>query len=98
MSRGTRGGAPSGNLSWRVETPDGPVLQKVYLARHGFLRSALRSVAVGLARSKSGTSPLARWRTERAVLARWTECGFDVPRERSAEYPRLARPGGFAAA
>lgn len=86
-------GAPSGNLSWRVETGRGTVLQKVYLARHGALRSALRALVVALARRKSGTSPLARWATERAVLAHWRERGFDVPRDLSGEHPGLCRPG-----
>ena len=95
MSRKRRrdSGEPTGNLSWRVETPSGPVLQKVYLARHGAIRGALRTLLMTLFSGKSGASPLARWRTERAVLAHWAELGFDAPRDLSPQFPGLAREG-----
>jgi hypothetical protein len=85
--------APSGNLCFRIDTDRGPVLQKIYLARRGAVRSALRTLFAALARQKTGTSPHTRWATEKAVLAHWRARGFDVPADVSDQHRDLARTG-----
>jgi hypothetical protein len=81
-----------GNRVWRVETPDGPVIQKLYNRRGRWPAEEFRAVMTALIGRK--TSSLARQRreTERRQLALWRLTGFDVPREISAEHPGLAGP------
>jgi hypothetical protein len=81
-----------GNRSWRVETPRGAVLQKLYGERSGGLRAALREALISLAGAKTSARAAARCATERRLLAKWRAAGFDVPLDRTAEFPELGGP------
>jgi hypothetical protein len=83
------GGGADGNRVWRVNTPSGPVVQKLYRERHGALRILARRLAVWLAGRKTRPDALGRWRTERDVLAAWRAARLRVPRDRSGEHPEL---------
>lgn len=76
-----------GNRSWRVETPDGPALQKLYCERTGAVAALVREFLIAAARSKTSQRPLARKATERRLLRLWRDHGFDVPRDRTDELP-----------
>lgn len=82
-----------GNRLWRVETPGGPVLQKLYRSRTGPLRDAWRGFLSRLVRGATGTAPAARLRTERATLALWRDAGIDVPADWTDRFPGLAGEG-----
>ncbi len=80
-----------GNRLWRVETPSGPVLQKYYRGKAGPLRDAWRGWMSRVIRGATSVSAArARWQTEGETLALWRESGIDVPRDLTAENPRLA--------
>jgi hypothetical protein len=81
---------PTGNRLWRVETPDGPALQKLYASKAGALRDAWRGALSFVIRGATGASPGARLRTERETLALWREAGIDVPADWTARFPGLA--------
>jgi hypothetical protein len=80
----------NGNRVWRVETPSGPVLQKLYGERGGWLHAWLRELGSALRGAKTGTRAAARRATEARVLALWRSHGCDAPAELSAEHPDLA--------
>jgi hypothetical protein len=79
-----------GNRIWRVETPQGPVLQKLYAERGGAVRSRVRELFSRLRGGKTGTRAAARRATEARLLALWREAGLDVPADLSARHPDLA--------
>jgi len=79
-----------GNRIWRVDTPQGPVLQKLYAERGGALRSRLRDLLSRLRGGKTGTRAAARRATEARLLALWRQAGLDVPADLSARHPDLA--------
>ena len=81
-----------GNRIWRVETPDGPVVQKLYDRRTPWPREELRALLTALVGRKTSPRALERRATEQRLLAQWSAEGFDVPRELSAEHPGLAGP------
>jgi hypothetical protein len=81
-----------GNRLWRVETPEGPVLQKFYRPKAGLLRDAWRGVMSRIVRGASGSSPDVRCRTEGELLALWREAGVDVPRDLTESHRHLAGP------
>jgi hypothetical protein len=83
----------AGNRLWRVETPGGPALQKLYGSRAGPLRDAWRGLLSRVIRGATATSPAARLRTERATLALWRSEGLDVPGDWTDRYPSLAGEG-----
>ncbi|MCG3133953.1 MAG: hypothetical protein HMLKMBBP_01222 [Planctomycetes bacterium] len=87
----------AGNRSWRVETPSGPVLQKLYVERAGPVRTFLRELLLSAAGSKTSARAAARCATERRLLAAWRAAGADVPRDltdapegRALAGPRIA--------
>jgi len=91
MSAADRG--PSrldGNRIWRVETPHGPVLQKLYAERGSWLHAWGRELASRLRGGKTGTRAVSRRATEARLLALWREHGCDVPADLSARHPALA--------
>ena len=79
-----------GNRIWRVATPRGSVLQKLYGERGGGLRPWLRELGSRLRGGKSSTLAAGRRATEARLLALWREAGLDVPAELSALHPDLA--------
>jgi hypothetical protein len=78
-----------GNRVWRVETASGPVLQKLYAERGGWLHARLRELATRLRGGKTGTRAASRRATEARLLALWREHGCDVPANISTAYPEL---------
>ena len=82
--------APDGNRVWRVQTPAGPVLQKLYGERGVGLRPWLREFATSLSRTKTGTLARARRATEARLLALWRQHGCEAPADLTASYPELA--------
>jgi hypothetical protein len=87
--------SPLGNRIWRIETPTGPVVQKIYRRRTPWPREEIRALLTRLGGRK--TSPRAAWRhsTERRLLALWSQAGLDVPRNLAAEHPDLTTPLGL---
>lgn len=81
-----------GNRSWRVESPGGPALQKLYCERTGAVAALVREILIAVARTKTSQRPRARRATERELLALWRERGFDVPRDRTDELPQFGAP------
>ncbi len=81
-----------GNRIWRVDTPDGPVAQKLYLRRTRWPREELRALLTRLGGRKTSPRAAVRRETERALLRAWREAGVDVPRELSERHPELAGP------
>jgi hypothetical protein len=79
-----------GNRVWRVETPQGPVLQKLYADRGSRLHAWGRDLATSLRGGKTGTRAAARRATEARLLALWRAHGCDVPADVSASHPELA--------
>jgi hypothetical protein len=79
-----------GNRIWRVETPRGPVLQKLYAERGSWLHAWGRELGTRLRGGKTSTRASGRRATERRLLALWRAHGCDVPAELSAEHPELA--------
>jgi hypothetical protein len=85
-------GRLDGNRVWRVETARGPVLQKLYAERGGWLRAWGRELFSRLRGAKTGTRAAARRATEARLLALWRQHGCDAPADVSAEHPDLAGP------
>jgi hypothetical protein len=79
-----------GNRVWRVVTPRGTVLQKLYAERGSWLRAGTRDVFSGLLGAKTGTRAAARRATEARLLALWQRHGCDAPADVSAGHPDLA--------
>ncbi|MHC4820350.1 MAG: hypothetical protein ACYTDX_01350 [Planctomycetota bacterium] len=79
-----------GNRVWRVETPTGPVIQKLYRRKAPVWQSAFRSLFARFLRSATGVSIRGRWQVERRMLGEWRKAGVDVPRVLDEEHPRLA--------
>lgn len=82
-----------GNRLWRVETPAGPALQKLYGSRTGPLRDRWRGLLSRIIRGATSTTPAARLRTERETLALWRDAGIDVPGDWTGRFPGLAGEG-----
>ena len=93
--QGTRSRSPLGNRIWRLETPTGPVVQKIYRRRTPWPREEIRALLTRLGGRK--TSPRAVWRhsTERRLLALWSQAGLDVPRDLATERPEFTTPQGL---
>ncbi len=90
-ARDARDVAPlDGNRIWRVETAEGPVLQKLYADRGGFFRCRARDLLSRLRGGKTGTRAAARRATEARLLGLWRQAGCDVPADLSARHPGLA--------
>lgn len=81
-----------GNCVWRVDTPAGPVVQKLFRRRTVWPREELRALLTLLGGRKTSPRAPRRFKTEQRLLALWSEAGLDVPRELSAEHPGLAGP------
>lgn len=81
-----------GNRSWRVETRDGPVLQKLYVERAGAIRGVVRDLLIALSGVKTSARAAERWATERRILEKWRAAGFDVPRVLTDERRDLGGP------
>jgi len=79
-----------GNRVWRVDTPRGPVLQKLYAERGDWLHARARELFSSLRGAKTGTRAAARRATEARLLALWRQHGCDAPADLSAEHPDLA--------
>lgn len=93
MTAPARAGEPlRGNRSWRIETPRGPALQKLYVERGRAYSVALRDALVLLARTKSPSRALARRATERRLLSLWREHGVDVPADWTDDLPQFGAP------
>jgi hypothetical protein len=84
-------GAPrdAANRLWRVETPAGPVLQKMYGEKGGALRSAWRGWMSRVVRGATSSRAEARRRTERETLALWRGAGIDAPEDLTDRHPAL---------
>jgi tRNA A-37 threonylcarbamoyl transferase component Bud32 len=80
-----------GNRIWRVRTPGGVVLQKLYRERGGRLHALVRETGSRLRGGKSSTRAAGRRATEARLLALWSAAGCDVPADLSARHPGLAR-------
>jgi len=78
-----------GNRIWRVATPGGTVLQKLYAERGGWLRAWGRELTTRLFGAKTSTRAAGRRATEARLLALWREAGLDVPADLSAAHPEL---------
>ena len=83
----------AGNRLWRVSTPAGPALQKLYGSRTGPLRDRWRGLLSRIIRGATSTVPAARLRTERETLALWSAAGIDVPGDWTDRFPGLAGEG-----
>lgn len=83
----------AGNRLWRVETPAGSALQKLYGSRTGPLRDRWRGLMSRVIRGATATTPRARLRTERETLALWAAAGIDVPADWTDRFPALAGEG-----
>ena len=79
----------NGNRAWRIDTPGGAVLQKLYVERSGGLRGVLRDLLIAIAGTKTSARAKARRATERRLLAKWRGAGFDVPLDRTDEFPQF---------
>lgn len=71
--------AVDGNRVWRVDTPAGAFLQKLYFPRKGALREGLRAVGTRLLGAKTSPRAAVRRRTEERLLRHWRAVGCDVP-------------------
>jgi len=78
------------NRLWRVETPSGPVLQKMYGEKGGALRSAWRGWMSRVLRGATSSRAEARRRTERETIALWRGAGIDAPEDLTGRHPELA--------
>ncbi len=78
-----------GNRSWRIDTPRGAVLQKLYVERAGAVRGVVRDALIAVMGTKTSARAAARRATERRLLATWRAAGFDVPRDLTDEFPEL---------
>lgn len=78
-----------GNRIWRVSTPEGTVLQKLYAERGGWLQAWGRELTTRLVGAKTSTRAAGRRATEARLLALWREAGLDVPADLSAAHPEL---------
>jgi hypothetical protein len=83
-------GRLDGNRVWRVDSPGGPVLQKLYAERGGWLHAWGRDVLSRLRGAKTGTRAAARRATEARLLGLWRQHGCDAPADLSAQHPDLA--------
>ena len=83
-------GRLDGNRIWRVATPDGTVLQKLYAERGGWLRAWGRELTTRLMGAKTSTRAAGRRATEARLLALWRAAGLDVPANLSDRHPDLA--------
>jgi hypothetical protein len=81
----------TGNRIWRVETPSGPAVQKLYGERSGRLRSLGKTAVERLLRRKTTSSARSRYSTERRLLALWAEAQIHVPADIGARHPELTR-------
>jgi hypothetical protein len=81
----------TGNRIWRVETPSGPAVQKLYGERSGSLRSLGKTAVERLLRRKSTSSARSRYATERHLLALWAEAQIDVPADVGSRHPEFLR-------
>lgn len=81
-----------GNRIWRVPSPDGVILQKVYAPHSRGPGYWVRLVLERLARVKTPTTVAARQRTERELLRTWREAGCDVPEDVTDRHPSLVHP------
>lgn len=81
-----------GNRSWRIDTPSGPVLQKLYRERSGLLVAWVRDLLIRGMGVKTPASPAARRATERRLVAAWRAAGFDVPEDRTDRHPEYGAP------
>lgn len=88
----TDDGRLDGNRSWRIETPKGPALQKLYCARGGALGGLVRELLIALARTKTSARPRARRDTERRLLHLWRARGVDVPADWTDDLPQFGAP------
>lgn len=82
-----------GNRIWRVQTSGGPVLQKHFGERGGWLHRWAREAGTQLLGKKTSTLAAGRCATERRLLALWATAGQQVPRDLSEDHPDLAGPG-----
>lgn len=71
--------AIDGNRVWRVDTPAGAFLQKLYYPRKGAWREGLRALVARLLGAKSSPRAAVRRRTEERLLRHWRAAGCDVP-------------------
>jgi hypothetical protein len=79
-----------GNRIWRVATPQGTVLQKLYAERGGWAYAWRRELLTRLRGGKTSTRAAGRRATERRLLRLWREAGLDVPADLSEAHPDLA--------
>jgi hypothetical protein len=86
------GAADFGNRSWRIETPKGPALQKLYRERGGALSVLVREILIAAARTKTSQRARARRATERRLLRHWRERGFTVPQDWTEDLPAFGGP------
>lgn len=77
------------NRIWRMETPIGPAVQKVYRERDGRLRARVRSILSHVVARKTGVTAHERFVVERSMLHLWRDAGIDVPADLSE---RVGRP------
>lgn len=78
-----------GNRSWRVETPTGPVLLKLYQERRGVVSRWVSRVATALIGTKTSPSAAARHDTEALLLQHWRAAGVAVPELLTDRHPHL---------
>lgn len=85
-------GRLDGNRSWRIETPRGPALQKLYCERGGPAGAWVRELLIAAARTKTSARPRARRATERRLLHLWRVRGVDVPADWTDDLPQFGAP------
>jgi tRNA A-37 threonylcarbamoyl transferase component Bud32 len=73
-------GRRGGNVLYRVETAQGPLLLKLYRQRRGAVHEAFQALSHRVFEGKRGVSAKARFETEAESLARWSAAGFRVPK------------------
>jgi len=83
-----------GNLAFLLVTPAGPVVQKLYRQRKGWLREGIRATLSVVRGAKTSSRPDVRRATEADQLRHWRDRGFDVPRLLEPAHAALA-PGPF---
>lgn len=83
-------GRLDGNRIWRVATPRGSVLQKLYGERGGWLQSWARELGSRLRGGKTSTRAAGRRATEARLLKLWQQAGLDVPADLSDVHPELS--------
>lgn len=84
--------ADFGNRAWRIETPKGPAVQKLYRERGGVLAVLGRELLIRLAGGKTSQRARARRETERRLLRHWRERGFAVPADWTDDLPGFGAP------